>query len=383
MRIWLHALSVGEVSSAQRLVAMLRQQFPKAIIILSTATRSGEKFARQNLGDLVDNITPMPLDLLPAVRRYISRLRPDIFILVETDIWPNFINELRRRHIPAILVNGRFSADSFRLYRRASFIFRPLFNTFSLICMQTAEEVQKLIDFGINPHQVKALGNLKYECGLPAPDAASGAQKKRQETLHNLGISPANNIWLVGSTHKGEEEIILAAYGRIKEKYPDLYLIIAPRNIERGPEIKAMALSLGFTPALRSEDIKPEADMLILDSLGELAGLYKHAKIALIGGSLVPERGHNPLEAAAVGCPILFGPNMEDFAEIAADLLTFGAAFETRDSNTIYMRLAEILNNDKLEKQMAAAGLDLVEKQQGVTHRHLAEIAAILGKGRT
>ncbi len=370
--IWLHALSVGEVTSALPLVKGLRESISPVQIIFTVTTRSGRELAARLLAPHVDFILFSPLDVPCAVRRYLDAIRPDLFILVETDFWPNWLHQLRRRQIPAMLVNGRISEKSFAAYRRFAFFFRPMFGCFSLLSMQTAQDRDKMLALGIPAERVACFGNLKYD--LPAQRAAPS----------DLAAENGRPVWVCGSTHPGEEEQIFAAFKKIaivaRPSYQGLTLrlIIAPRKIERGGELLKLARSFGLNAVLRSSgEASTESCVLILDTIGELAACYGFARLAFIGGSLVDEGGHNPIEAAAQGVPVLFGPHTEDFIEITNDLTDCGGA-KTVTAETLAETAAAILSDDTLHKAMSGAAKWLVEQQRGGVTRHVQAVRGLL-----
>jgi 3-deoxy-D-manno-octulosonic-acid transferase len=237
-RIWIHALSVGEVLSAQPLVRELRAAYPDMGLIFSASTKTGEELSRDVMHNEIDLFVPFPLDLYGVARKFINCIGADLFILIETDFWPNFLHILDRQKTPAILVNGRISQDSFNRYQRFRFIFLPMFKIFRFISMQTAADADKMIGLGVNADRVKALGNLKYDAVLPDTVGWEQAQRPTSFYRQQFGISPEKVVWIAGSTHAGEEVPILSAYKRLSLLFPDLFLVVAPRKIERGREIK-------------------------------------------------------------------------------------------------------------------------------------------------
>lgn len=372
-RIWIHALSVGEVTSCRSLVAGVRQSMPEAVILFSAATRAGEVAARTMHGAAVDFFIPFPLDLSWSVRRFLDHIQPDLFILVETDFWPNFLAQLGRRQIPALLVNGRITADSSRNYRRGKVFFRPLFNAFRYLAMQTASDVEQMVALGVSAAKVGALGNLKYDSLL----YPGGEQS--QATPNHFGLPEGAPLVVAGSTHEGEEEILLAVFADLLPRYPDLVLAIAPRKVERGGQIAELAQGHRFRVARRSGAAgRPDCQVLILDTLGELLALYRLADVAFVGGSLVAAGGHNPLEPAHFGKPVLFGTHMEDFAEISQDLLAAGGAERVRNGQELATALAILLADRQRRATMGEAARGVVAGQQGVTARHLHLIREVL-----
>ncbi|VAW36555.1 3-deoxy-D-manno-octulosonic acid transferase [hydrothermal vent metagenome] len=375
--IWIHALSVGEVTSALPLVRGIRESMPTAVIIFSAATRTGMEVAEQYIRPFADQITPAPLDLLFAVNRYIRTIRPDLFILVESDFWPNWLNQLRRHNIPAMLVNGRMSDRSFRLYRRFRFFFKPMFRCLTLLSMQTEEGAAQMRQLGLPGQRILALGNLKYDTVQTAPETEDRQDARRRAAPN---IIEDSIVWVCGSTHRGEEEIILDAYARLKAGTDRLALIIAPRDIGRSREIMHLAEARGLQAGRRTAPPERPGQMLILDTIGELASFYRLARVAFIGGSLVARGGHNPLEAAAHGVPVLFGPHMEDFREIARDLVQCGGAAIVNSEADLTRAVQRILDDDRGRASMSAAAAGLVAANAGVVARHLQEIERLLNK---
>jgi len=381
-RIWIHALSVGEVLSAQPLVSELRKAYPEITLIFSASTKTGEELAREVMASEIDLFVPFPLDLYNVARKFITLINTDLFILVETDFWPNFLHLLKKKNIPAILVNGRISQSSFKRYKRFLFIFLPMFRIFRFISMQTTADANKMIELGVQPERVKALGNLKYDAVLP--DTVGWDQEQRPTSFYRtqFGISPEKIVWIAGSTHAGEEVPILSAYKRLSLLFPNLFLVVAPRNVERGREIKEIANRLGLTVRRRTAPFQdeefPGAPLLILDTMGELSRMYSFCDIAFIGGSLVPDGGHNPLEPAAFAKPILFGPYMDDFAEISTDLLEKDAAIVCHDEDDVFEILKQLLVNSSLRKEMGEQAQSLVLLHRGVSKRHLEIIQFIV-----
>jgi len=374
-RIWVHALSVGEVASARNLVRELRRSYPQGVIIFSSATRTGESFARSILGEHVDCFAPFPFDLLISVKRLVSWARPDLFVLVETDFWPNFLAELNRRDIPTLLVNGRASDSSFARYRNLRWLFRPLFNSFHTLAMQTEQDSTGMRHLGVDPARLAVLGNLKYDAALSGNSAKAGLHRA---ALH---IPKQALVWVAGSTHRGEEEIIFAVFEKLSRTFTNLFLIVAPRNVERGAELAAMAARCGLSACCRSlGGARGGGSVLILDTLGELASVYALCDVAFIGGSLVPQRGHNPLEPALYGKPVLFGPSMEDFAEISRDLLAVGGARQVHDAEELRAALAILLADPVERERSGHQAQELIASRRGVTEAHLALIRNVLAR---
>lgn len=380
--IWIHALSVGEVLSAQPLVKGIRAAWPETVIVFSAATMTGEVLARQTMRHSVDIFVPFPLDLLCSVKYFLRRLRPDLFILIETDLWPNFIYQLKKKNIPSLLINGRISEKSFAGYRKLRFFFLPLFASFRFISMQTAADAEKIIELGVPRKNVRALGNLKYDAVMPEKSYWRGRLDRSGSRPRDFSIPPAKTIWIAGSTHPGEEAVVLAVFKRLALLFPDLFLVVAPRQVDRGREITETAQRLGLTSRRRSkpqtDEDQPAAPILILDTMGELSEMYEFCDIAFIGGSLVPDGGHNPLEPAAFGKAIIFGPHMNDFTEISRDLLENKAAVICSNEEELFTRMQFWLAEPAARMKTGLHGLALVNLHQGVTARHVELIRDIL-----
>jgi len=371
--IWIHALSVGEVTSALPLVKGIRRDKPDAIIVFSAATRTGAHVAEKRIRPFVDRIIAAPFDLLFSIHRFIRQIRPDLFILIETDFWPNWLDQLRKNNIPIMLVNGRISKKSFRLYHCFSFFFRPVFRCFSLLSMQTRHDAEQMQRLGIAGQRIMTLGNLKY-------DTASNPQDEpvTHMTPSDLNIPENSMVWICGSTHRGEEEIILNAYKYLKAKTENLVLIIAPRDIARSGELMRLIREKGLQAMRRTSENNPRCRVLVLDTIGELTLCYQMARVAFIGGSLVPKGGHNPLEPAAYGVPVLFGPHMEDFQEIARDLENCGGGATVGSASELTEAVSRILLDELTYASMSGAAENLVQTNSGVIARHVQAINNLL-----
>lgn len=368
--IWVHATSVGEVTSALPLVSGLRQEMPEVHLVFSASSKTGAEVAEKLLQGKVDQFIPFPLDILPVINRFLRLIKPDLFILVETDFWPNIIARLQRHHIPTLLVNGRISEKSMQSYQRFSFFFRPLFASFHTLSMQTEKDRQNLITLGVAPDKIKTLGNLKLDTALYS------ASEKKQPISFNL---PAyQHLFVAGSTHEGEEEILLQSYLQLKKEYPLLYLVIAPRDIGQGKTIQALAETMGLAANCRSQINAGGKDLFILDTIGELNTIYSHADIAFVGGSLVKKGGHNPIEPAIFSIPVLYGPHMEDFSEISDKLLQAKGSIMVRDQKGLTDNLLALLKDNQLLQETGNAAHGCITEQQGVIERHITLMKEML-----
>jgi 3-deoxy-D-manno-octulosonic-acid transferase len=368
--IWLHALSVGEVTSSVPLIAGLRKTYPDSRIIVSVTTRTGKTVADNLLKSLADHIIDGPLDLLPVVSRFVKYIRPNLFILIETDLWPNTLIYLKNKNIPTILVNGRVSQKSMEGYRRLRFFFDPMFQSFSFLCMQTKRDRDKMEDIGLPADKLRTLGNLKFDT---AAGKANPALKPPADLLPKDRI-----LFICGSTHPGEEKVLINCYNEVKQTHPELFLIIAPRNTSRSAEIQELAKEHDLTTVLRSDNSSAPAEILILDTIGELIHFYALSNISFVGGSLVKKGGHNPIEPATMGLPVIFGPNMQDFSEIADALIQAGGATEVSGHLELTEILHRLLTTQELRNRQGQAAQQYMESQRGVINRHLDLISQLL-----
>ncbi len=360
--IWVHALSVGEVTSALPLVSGIRKEMPEARLVFSASSRAGAEVAEKILHGKVDCFVPFPFDIIPVIKRFIRIIQPDIFVQVETDFWPGILSVLKQKEIPSLLVNGRISEKSMKSYKRFSFIFQPLFASFHTLSMQNEKDKENMISLGVNRKQIKILGNLKYDTALYSTSA-------RNQPLP-FKLPEYKYLFVAGSTHLGEEAILLQTYKNLKEQFPELYLIIAPRKTERGKEIQALALEKGLQANCRSQINAGGRDLFILDCIGELNLIYSHADYAFVGGSLVKKGGHNPIEPAIFAVPVLFGPDMNDFLEISRQLLEVNGAIIVHGHKTLTAVLKKLITNSAFCQETGKAAQAFVHSQQGVIRRH-------------
>lgn len=365
-RIWVHALSLGEVNAAVPFVKAAAKRWPGAGIICSASTKTGLAALKSALTGTAHMIVPMPFDLPPIIARFIRRLSPDCLVLVETDLWPNLIWTLRQKGIPVLLINGGISSRAQKRLKRLGKAFTTLiYGGLSHIAMQSEMDRARLLDLGLPKERTSAVGNIKYDIKCAG---TTGPGDKRSE----LGLNRDGPVFVAGSTHKGEEAVIFSAFLNLKKEFPALKLIIAPRDPARGKEIAAMAKDLGLTADERSAGPgKTEADLLILDTLGELKDCYLAADIAFVGGSLVNAGGHNILEPAACGVPVIFGPNMESFRYAADELAANKAGLYVKDANGLEAAIRILLKDKDRRMEMGRRAKDLIAKNSGATMRYI------------
>lgn len=375
--IWIHAVSVGEVLSVRPLAAALRQRYPSLRLYVSTTTVTGQQVARQTLQQEVDGVFYFPLDVVFIVRRVLEALRPRLLLLVENEIWPHLLRECRRRGVRALIVNGRISERSFPRYRLGRPFFRRVLGDVDRFCMQGEESARRVIAMGADPSRVTVTGSLKF-------DAVAGADphlRGRGRVLRVLRTAPERVVIVAGSTMGGEDLPVLRAFRRVKAAFSDALLIIAPRHAERFDEVVRLAMNEGFSTARRTElpiDAAPRADVVVLDTIGELAQVYQLATVAFVGGSLVETGGHNVLEPAVHARPIVFGPHMSNFAEIAQAFMSNRAAVQVASSRELEEGLLELVADPVRRASLGAAAKALVDANRGALDRTLDAVVQVL-----
>jgi 3-deoxy-D-manno-octulosonic-acid transferase len=364
-RLWVHALSVGELLSVIPLLEALRNRYPSREIVLSVKTASGIEVAKQRVKGKVDYLLPMPLDLWWSVRRMINSIRPTIFILVETDIWPGLISSLKEGGVRTVLVNGRVSPRTGRSYVRWRFLIKKVLGLIELCLMQTELDKDRIIKAGIAACKVKVTGNIKFDRQWrPLND------QERDRWLRLLSRKDGR-IWVAGSTHHPEEKIILNVFGQLLKLFPDLSLIIGPREARRFDEVYYLAKDLGFR-VIRKTELPvedPEYNVFILNTLGELGQVYGLADVAFVGGSLAPIGGHNLLEPASYGMPVIFGPHTHNFTTMSRLLIGSGGGIMVAGESELFHVMAELLSQERKREQMGRRARQFVKQNQGAVDR--------------
>lgn len=376
--IWIHAVSVGEVLTARPLARELRARYPQLRIFLSTTTVTGQAVARRSAQD-VDAVFYFPFDLGLFVRRTLDLVRPRLFVMLETEIWPSLLRECRDRGVKTAIVNGRLSERSYPRYRLARSFMRGVLNDIDRFCVQSEEAARRFIDLGASPDRVTVTGNLKFDSLEWLP--ATSQPRPRDRVLRYFRLAPSRPVIVAGSTMKGEETLVLAAFRRVRTAVPHALLILAPRHLERAGDVLQQCRDEGFKTLRRSDlpiDSEPRADIVVLDTLGELATVYQLATVAFVGGSLVPTGGHNILEPAVYGKPIVFGPHMSNFAEIAADFTANAAGVQVGNDRELSDVMLTLMTDPVRRARLGAAARALVEANRGAKDRTLATLAALL-----
>jgi 3-deoxy-D-manno-octulosonic-acid transferase len=375
--IWIHAVSVGETLTARPLVRDLRARYPRLRVFLSTTTVTGQAVAKR-MQD-VDAVFYFPFDFGPVVRRTLDLVRPRLFVMVETEIWPNLLRECRRRGVKTAVVNGRLSPRSYPRYRLVRGFMQRVLDDVDCFCVQSEESARRFIDLGANPGKVVVTGSLKFD-SLDL-NSTSVQARSRDRVLRYFRIPASRPVIVAGSTMKGEEAAVLRAFRRVRATSPATMLIVAPRHPERMSDVEQMCRHEGFKTVRRTElviDAEPRADIIILDSIGELATIYQLATVAFVGGSLVPTGGHNILEPAVFGKPIIFGSHMQNFAEIAQAFLANVAGVQVRNERELDDALIELMSDPVRRARLGAAARALVEANRGAKDKSFVALAGLL-----
>jgi len=372
--IWVHAVSVGEVMAVRGLIEELRKSCPGKNFVISTVTASGNKIA-QGLAKGGDSVTYLPLDFGFIVKRVIDRINPSIFVIAETEIWPNLISYLHRKNVPIIMVNGRISDASFKGYLRIKFLLKAILEKVSFFCVQTERDAERLISLGVLASRIQVTGNMKFDL-----KDCQDAKRDEIDYRKKIGLESGERLLVAGSTHAGEEEIVLGAYKELLNEFPQLKLLLAPRHPERSRDVgkivskfglRAVFSSLAFTCSTCIT--KP---VFILDTIGQLTSVYAIADIVFVGGSLIKKGGHNILEPASLGKPVLFGPHMFNFRDIADLFLGNRASLLIHNQDALKANIAYLLNNPSFATGLAQRAKEVILKNQGASKRNAVYIKA-------
>ncbi|WP_457671735.1 lipid IV(A) 3-deoxy-D-manno-octulosonic acid transferase [Thiolapillus sp.] len=369
--IWIHAVSVGEVQAVEPLVRYLRERHPSLPLVITTSTPTGSERVRLLFGDTVFHVY-CPYDLPVAVRRFLDRVKPRLLIMVETEIWPNLLALCARQGVPSLLANGRLSARSARGYARLGGFSRRVFAGISAVAAQSRADAQRFIELGVPQQRVRVSGSIKFDMRIPA-----SVQEQIQVLRRTWGDRP---VWVAASTHEGEDEQVLAAHRMILEEAPSALLVLVPRHPERFDKVAALAQRRGFQVVRRSRE-QPcgEGTQVFLgDTMGELPVFLGGADVAFIGGSLVRVGGHNMLEAAAQGVPVLFGPHVFNFSGIAHLLRDREAGVMVQDSDALGRQVAAWLQDASERSRIGENGRQVVEENRGALQRLTALVEVFL-----
>ena len=373
-RIHIHAVSVGEVIAATPFIKGLRQRHPEIRLTLSTVTPTGNEVARKRLPE-VDRILYSPFDLPWSVKRFIRSVKPDIYVSVETELWPNFLREVKRSGARSLIINGRISPDAFKGYRRFRFVMKRVLSNVDLFCMQSDEDAERIREIGAPAGSVTVTGNMKYDQKFIEMDEDAISAKMRL-----YGIDKGDKVIVAGSTHPGEDEAIISAYLESHKDSEKLRLIIVPRHIERTADIEKLVKAKGLDVIRRTglnnseKNDVPYRTVIVVDTIGELSTLYSIATVVIIGGSFIPHGGQNPLEAMYYRKPLIFGKYMFNFKQITEEILENGAGLMIEDNDSLKVALQGLLNNSSKQQEMGEKGYHIITKNRGAVERNIAII---------
>lgn len=376
--IWVHSASVGEVFCSIPLLKRIKKEFPSYQIVLTTMTRTGNETAKRYFPE-AEAIFYLPLDHPWVLKRFLKRINPHLLLLAETELWPNLLRSCGKRNIPIILFNGRISEKSLRGY----LFFKPLFqnslNHLSLFLMQTEEDRARIIEIGAPSEKTRVVGNLKFDQTLP------NFSEKKLEEIKRLPLLQGKTILIAGSTHSGEEEVLIRLFKDLKRIDPHLILFLAPRHLDRLEEVEKILERESIpwkrrTLLMGSQDPREPCDVILLDTMGELMNLYSIGTLVFIGGTLFPVGGHNPLEPLFFKKCVLFGPYMFHFSEISRSLILAGGAIQVRDEEDLGLQLKRLLSDEGMRKEMGERGYQFLQRHQGTTERIFKEILPYLLK---
>jgi len=368
--IWLHAVSVGEMKAASILAPLLRKTFPSHTILFSSVTHTGNNVAR-TIATGNEAVFYLPLDISFIVDKVVKIIRPEIFISIETELWPNLINSLYKSGTKLILVNGRISNRSYSRYKRAGFFIASILRKFSLILMQSEQDAVRILTLGAPREKVFVTGNLKFDIPLLNLD------NKRSEIRKRLNLNENEILIIAGSTHRGEEEGLIGCFFRLKKDYSNLMLMIAPRHIERIQEIENLLSKIGFKSIrisyLFTEDGIRTTEygkaVFLLDTIGDLRSMYSASDIVFVGGSLVKKGGQNPIEPASLSRPVIFGRHTFNFQDVSRIFLENEAAIEVENEEELYSAMRFLIDNPKDRKKLGSNARDAINKNSGSSQR--------------
>lgn len=369
-RLWMHAVSVGEVNVSTQLIQAMEKRLPNLKIVISTTTTTAMEGLQSKLPNHVSKIY-YPIDRRAWVSRALGTIRPEAIVLVEAEIWPNFLWRAKQLQIPMFLVNARLSDRSFRGYKRFGFLFRPVFASFRAVGAQNEEDATKLHELGCRPEAIHIVGSLKF-------DAAKLDGKRGLDVpaiLRQLGVAADAQVIVAGSTHAGEEAILAKQFVQLRKQFPKLFLVIVPRHMERGRSVGRDLSAQGLKFVYRSdvngetERRSGEVECLVVNTTGELRYFYEAATIVFVGKSLTEKGGQNPIEPAALGKPTVFGPNMQNFRDVVRCLLAKDGAVQVRDEKELKNIFAQLLAEPARREQLGRNGMQVVRENLGAAER--------------
>jgi len=374
--IWIHAVSVGEVIASIPIIKKIKEVYPQKKIVLSTITFTGNDTARKKIPE-IDFLIYFPYDFFFIVKKVLTIINPCIFIHTETEIWPNFLFSLHQRKIPSVIVNGRISSKSCRRYKLFGWFFKKVFNKVSAFGMQSLVDYQRVIDIGADPQKVLVTGNMKFDQKTPDVN-----DRHKEELLNELNLGLEDKIFIAGSTHSAEEDMILEVFQQLIKEFSNLILILAPRHPERFSEVEKLVKKRGFVVHRKSQIKKYQhllrAQVILMDTIGELAQFYSIGEIIFVGGSLVNIGGHNILEPLVYKKPVIFGPYTQNVSEFVNALRESGAGILVSTKDDLLFQAQKLLNNKEEAQMRGERGFQVIKVNQGATEKNFTIIKRFL-----
>ena len=380
--LWVHAVSVGEVAAAKPLVSALRDRFPDLPLIVTTSTTTGQDAAKKAFAGQPDvSVTFFPFDVPFAVKRALSSIRPRALILLETELWPNVIHQTAAQGIPVILLNGRLSASSMRWYQFIYPLIRYTLAAFDALGMRSEEDARRIRQLGADPSKVVITGNIKFEASI-----LSMSDEQKRKLAREIGLRETERLIVAGSTHPGEEDLVLDVFARLRKQMPTATLLLAPRHVARLSEVCDAIRRAGLEFVLRTDrhDDDEGRQVIVLNTMGELARLYALGEIAIVGKSFLDNRGgHNPLEPAAAGIPVLFGPHMENFGDPVEVLRRHGGCIQVDTADELYGSCLELLGDRQKREQVGQRAKEAVISGGGALAKSVELVQKVLRARRS
>ena len=375
--IWIHAVSVGEANSAVKLSRAIKEVFPDVPVIVSTTTQTGNDLVRKEISRSIDKVFYYPVDITGIVRYVIKAINPSLYLIVETEIWPNMISQMHLHGVPVVIINGRISDSSFKNYKKISFVTKRILQSVDSFCMQSEQDAFRITELGADPEKILVTGNLKF-------DEAENMTAKENFNKEQLGFKEQDAVIIAGSTHYPEEGIILDIFKRLKEKRNGIKLILAPRHIERTDALKVYCEKAGFQYSCFSELCSEkktkgkDPEIVLVDTIGHLKDLYKVATIVFIGGSIADKGGQNPIEAAIWGKPVIFGPNMNNFNQISNFFLEKNAAIQVEDEKDLEIQLGTLLDDVSRQREVSVNAKKVIAANTGAVKKTINNIETMI-----
>ncbi len=371
-RIWLHGASAGDLLALSPMIDRLRARYPEAKVIVSTMTNTGHLMATERLKRTIDAVIYAPWDLFGATRRAVAAVQPGLLVLEYTEIWPNLIRAAHRSGARVALTNGRFSPHNLKRYRTLFDLIGNPLHDIDLFLMREDDEAERVLQLGAHPERVRVTGNTKFDALVPLAQAVEDHALREA-----LGLRSGGKVWIAGSTHDGEEQLLFSVYKKLVAESPDLTMVIAPRYLERAERVLQLAREAGLHVGLRSNGNPERAPVVVLDTIGELARAYRLATVVFVGGSFITRGGQNILEPAAQGKPVLFGPHMENFHD-SVQVLVGRGGIQVKDEEHLVRVMSDLLSRPESIDSLGALASSAVRQISGASDRNVDALSALL-----